>query len=84
MWFAFILVVGAIAAYIAQKTLPPGAPFLQVCRVVSALAFLAYGGGSVTAGIWMGKPWPSVAKDVLDAAIYATITALTFGWLWLR
>jgi hypothetical protein len=32
----------------------------------------------------MGKPWPSVAKDVLDAAIYATITALTFGWLWLR
>jgi hypothetical protein len=83
-WFVFTLVISAIAAYVAQKTLGPQTPFLQVCRVVSAIAFLAYGGGSVIAGIWMGKAWGSVAKDVLDAAIYATITALTFGWLWLR
>lgn len=83
-WFVLILVVNAIAAYVAQKTLGPQAPFLQVCRVVSAITFLAWAGGSVTGGIWMGRPWGSVAKDVLDSAIYATITALTFGWLWLR
>ena len=84
MWFAFTLVVSAIAAYIAQKTLAPEANFLQVCRVVGALAFLAYTGGSVTQGIWMGRPWGSVAKDVVDGAIYAVITASTFAWLWPR
>ncbi len=86
LWFAFSLAIGAIAAYIAQKTLPPmpATNFLQVCRVVGAIAFLAYAGGSVQMGIWMGKPWGSVAKDVVDGAIYAAITAVTFGWLWLR
>jgi hypothetical protein len=32
----------------------------------------------------MGKPWTSVAKEVLDAVIYAVITALTFAWFWAR
>ena len=85
MWFAYTLLISAIAAYVAQKTLMPAGPdvhFLQVCRVVGALSFLAYAGGSVQAGIWMGKPWGSVAKDLLDGAIYATLTALLFGWLW--
>jgi hypothetical protein len=85
MWFVYTLVIGAVAAYIAQKTLMPAGPevhFLQVCRVVGALTFLAYGAGSVQAGIWMAKPWGSVAKDLLDAAIYAAVTALTFAWLW--
>jgi hypothetical protein len=84
LWFLYVLVIGAICAYVASKALPPEASFLQVCRVVGALSFLAYAGGSVSSGIWMGKPWPSVAKDVLDAIIYAVITALTFGWLWAR
>lgn len=81
-WFVFTLVISAIAAYIAAKTLPAGASFLQVCRVVGTVSFLAYAGGSVQAGIWMGKPWPSVAKDLLDGAIYAVVTAAAFGWLW--
>jgi len=84
-WFAYVLAVTAIAAYVAHKALTPmGAEvsFLQVCRVVSALAFLAYGGGSVQQGIWMGKPWGSVAKDLADAAIYAAITAVVFAYLW--
>ena len=82
MWFVYTLVLGVIAAYVAHKTLGPEANFLQVCRVVSALTFLAYVGGSVQLGIWFGKPWGSVAKDVLDGAIYAAITAVTFAWLW--
>ena len=82
MWFAYALVISAIAAYVASRVLSNEANFLQVCRVVGALSFLAYTGGSVQAGIWMGKPWPSVAKDVLDGAIYAVLTAVTFAWLW--
>jgi hypothetical protein len=84
LWFLFSLALGAIAAYVAAKTLPPNATFGQVCRVVGILSFLAYSGGSVSGGIWMGKPWSSVAKDVLDGLIYAALTGATFGWLWPR
>ncbi len=85
MWFAYTFVIGAIAAYVAQKTLMPAGPdvhFLQICRVVGVITFLAYVGGSIQNGIWMGKPWSSVAKEILDGAIYAAVTALTFAWLW--
>ena len=83
-WFIFSLVIAALAAYLAHRTLPTGASFLGVCRIVGAIVFLAYGAGSVTQGIWMGKPWRSVAKELLDAFIYATLNALAFGWLWPR
>jgi hypothetical protein len=81
-WFAFAVLISVIVAYVAFKTLPPGPSFYQVCRVVGAMALLAYGAGSVLQGIWFGKPWSSVAKDLLDAVIYAVIMALTFAYLW--
>jgi hypothetical protein len=84
LWFLFTLAIGVIAAYVAAKTLPPTATFGQVCRVVGTLSFLAYAGGSVTNGIWMGKPWSSVAKDVVDGLIYGALTGAVFGWLWPR
>lgn len=87
MWFAYTLAISAIAAYVAHKALMPMGTevnFLQVCRVASAIAFVAYGGGSVQQGIWMGKPWASVAKELADAAIYAAITGVTFAYLWPR
>src|SRR5450631_2533886 len=84
MWFAYVLAVCLIAAYVGNKSLGEGASFFQVGRLVGALSFLSYAGGSVQYGIWMGKPWSSVAKDVLDAIIYAVIAGATFGWLWPR
>ena len=81
-WFVFSLGVAVIAAYLTAHTLFHGASFLGVCRVVGTVVFLAYGAGSVTQGIWMGKPWHSVAMELLDAAIYALINALVFAWLW--
>ncbi len=82
LWFVYILAIGVLAAYIASKTLPADASFVQACRVTSVLSFLAYCGGSVQMGIWMGKPWPGVARELLDGLIYALITGATFGWLW--
>jgi hypothetical protein len=84
MWFLFTLAIGVIAAYLAAKALPPGAPFRDVCRLVGIVAFLAYAGGSVPAGIWFGKPWRSVAKELLDGLIYGVITGAVFAWLWPR
>jgi hypothetical protein len=84
LWFLYTLVVSLLAAYIAAKSLPAQATALQIIRVTSLVPFLAYVGGSIQHGIWMGKPWSSVAKEVLDGAIYAGITSLTLVWLWPR
>jgi hypothetical protein len=84
MWFLFTLAIGVIAAYLASKNLPAGASFGQVCRFVGIVAFLAYAGGAVPDGIWWGKPWGSVAKDLLDGLIYGVVTGVSFAWLWPR
>lgn len=84
LWFCLNLVIAFLAAYLASRTLPSGASFLQVCRVVGTVTFLAYAGGSVQGGIWMGKPWSSVAKDIGDGIIYGVVSAVVFGWLWPR
>ncbi|MGZ5039261.1 MAG: hypothetical protein ACXWBQ_00850 [Usitatibacter sp.] len=84
MWFVYILFICVIGAYVAQRSLPEGATFNQVARVVGALSFLAYSGGSIQTAIWMGKPWSSAAKEVLDGIIYAAIAGAVFGWLWPR
>ena len=82
LWFAFTLVTSAIIGYVAYKAILVPATFGQVARLTGALAFLAYATGGIQYGIWMGKPWKSVAKDVVDAVIYATITGVAFGMLW--
>jgi hypothetical protein len=81
-WFIATLVISFFIAYIAYHTLPAGTPYLGVFRVVGAIGFLAYGAGSLVDGIWMGKPWSVVTKEVVDALLYGLVTAGTFGWLW--
>lgn len=84
LWFLYTLAISLIAAYVAARTLTSSATFLQVCRIAGAVSFVAYAGGGVQAAIWMGKPWKSTAKDVADALIHATATALVLAWLWPR
>lgn len=83
-WFAFTLVVSLFVAYAAAHSLPPGAPYLQVFRIVGTVALLAYAAGQIPAAIWMGKPWSVAWKEVLDGLLYALVTAGVFGWLWPR
>lgn len=84
LWFALNLVIAFVAGYLASRTVPFGASFLTVCRVVSIVTFLAYACGALQSAIWMGKPWRSAAKDVLDAFIYGLVGAVAFAWLWPR
>ena len=84
LWFLLSLIIAVVAGYLASKTVPVGASFLAVCRVTSLVTFLAYACGSVQGAIWMGKPWNSAAKEVLDAFIYGLVSALAFAWLWPR
>lgn len=81
-WFLWTVVVSFTAAYLAGRTLDPGTEYLQVFRVVGTTAWLAYSWAQVQEGIWFGRPWRYVAKQLVDGLLYALVTAGIFGWLW--
>jgi hypothetical protein len=81
-WFVYTVLVGLLAGYVAMATLPPGAEYLSVFRVVGASAWLAYAWQSPADSIWMGKPWSLTLRGMVDGLVYALLTAGTFAWLW--
>lgn len=81
-WFAFVLVVSVFVAYLAGRTLAPGADALSVVRVAGTAAFLAYAAGEWPQSIWMGRKWSTTLKNTFDGLVYALLTAVAFGWLW--
>jgi hypothetical protein len=83
-WFSYCLVIGFFVAYLAAHTVPFGANYLAVFRVVGTAAFLAYGLGHLANGIWKGQTWSATIKEVIDGLVYGLLTAGTFGWLWPR
>ncbi len=83
-WFVYCLVIGFFVAYLAAHTLAPGTNYLEVFRVVGTAAFLAYGLGTLSNGIWKGQKWSVTIKEVIDGLIFGLLTAGTFGWLWPR
>ena len=53
-----------------------------ISTVVGTAAFLAYGLGNLSNGIWKGQPWGMTIKESLDGLLFGLLTAGTFGWLW--
>ncbi len=84
MWFVYCLIIGFFVAYLTGHTVAPGANYLVVFRVAGTAAFLGYGLGQLSNGIWKGQPWGMTIKEVIDGLIYGLLTAGTFGWLWPR
>jgi hypothetical protein len=84
MWFAFCLLVSVFVAYLTGSAVPAGGPYLVVFRVAGTAAFLAYGLGHLSNGIWKAHPWAMTLKEVIDGLIYGVLTAVIFGWLWPR
>ena len=83
-WFAYIVICGAISAYVAGRALGPGAPYLAVFRFAGTAAFLCYAVAMWQDSIWYGRPWGTTLRYTLDGLVYAGLTAGTFGWLWPR
>ncbi len=81
-WFIYSLVVGFFAAYVASLTIPAGADYLTVMRIVGVTAFLGYGVALIQDSIWWFRKWSTTFKFLFDALVYALITGGTFGWLW--
>jgi hypothetical protein len=84
MWFVYCLIIGFFVAYLSGRSVKPGALYLAVFRVAGTAAFLAYGLGHLSSGIWKGQPWSMTIKEVIDGLVYGLLTAGTFGWLWPR
>jgi hypothetical protein len=82
LWLGYCLVIGFFVAYLAAHTVVPGADYLRVFRVVGTAAFLGYGLGNISNGIWKGQTWSVTLKEAIDGLVYALLTAGTFGWLW--
>ena len=83
-WFSYTVVVGLLVGYVAKITLTSGAPFMEVFRVVSATAWLAFAWQGPSDSIWKGKPWIITARALVDGVIYALLLGGVFGWLWPR
>ena len=83
-WFVFLLVVGIFTGYVACISLPAGAPYPRVFRLVFTVAFVGYSLALCELSIWYRRGWSLTLKGLLDGAIYAALTAGTFGWLWPR
>ena len=79
LWLLFLLVVGALCAYVAGRTLPAGAEYLEVFRVTGAVAWAGYGFAYVQEAIWFGRPWSFVLKQLGDALAYALAYADGIG-----
>lgn len=82
LWFAFCVVVGIFAAYVAGRALAPGAEYLEVFRYTCTTAFLGYALALWQNSIWYGRAWSTALKSTVDGAIYALATAGIFGSLW--
>ena len=84
LWFAYTLVVGALAAYVAGHAVAPGAGARQVVRFVGITAFIGYAVALWQMSIWYRRAWVITIKATVDGAIYAAVTAAMFVWLWPR
>jgi hypothetical protein len=82
LWFIYLLIVGVFAAYIAGRSLAPGAEFHAVVHRAGVVAFAGYGLGLLQNSIWWRRKWSTTLKSMFDGLIFALITGLIFAWLW--
>ena len=82
LWFILALFVSQLAAYVAGRTLPPGADYMTVFQITSTVAFASYVLAHWQHAIWYGRSWSTILKFSIDGFVYAFLTGGVFGWLW--
>lgn len=78
----FFILGSLLIGYLASISLGAGADYIVVFRHVFVASFLTYGWAQIPYSIWMGQPWSNCLRYLVDALIYASVTAGTFAWLW--
>ena len=79
---AHYVLVAAGIAWAAQTFIPLGAAYAQVFPPVAIMALLAHGSALIPEAIWYGKPWGNVLRGLLDAAVFALLTAGSMAATW--
>lgn len=78
----FYLLVSGTIAYLASRSLMSDAGYWEVFRFVGTFSWAAYGFGIIPDAIWFGRPWSAVGKQLVDAFVYASLTAGAFAGFW--
>lgn len=83
-WFAFTLLVAAIAAWVTGTIVGPARHqhHHAVFHYGAIITFLAYSLGAWPLSIWYHRRWSTALKSAFDAALYGVATGLVFSWLW--
>jgi hypothetical protein len=82
MWFAFCLIVSAIAGCMAGSILAPGANEHGIFHYAGLIAFLCYTVGAWPLSIWYHRKWTTTFKGAFDALIYGAVTGWIFTMMW--
>ena len=78
----YFLVVSVFVACVLAHTLLPGTPVRELFGIAWTVAFLAYGAANIPDAIWYGRPAGVTIRGLIDALIWAVVTAATFGAFW--
>lgn len=81
-WLIYCVALSFLTAYVATIGLGAGADYLEVFRLVSVVAFLAYAGAQAQNSIWKGQAWSTTSIHIADSLIYGLLTAGVFSWMW--
>ena len=81
-WFILNLIISVLGAMLALQAFGLKGDAHHAGHFIGIFTMIAYACGSVQDAIWMGKPWFATFKDLLDALIYGTVSALSFWLLW--
>jgi hypothetical protein len=82
LWFAHLVIVGVLVAYVTGTALPAGAAYLKVFQLAGVTALIAHAAYALPMSIWHGQPWSQLPTRLIDGVVYSLLTAGVFGWLW--
>lgn len=81
-WFAFTLLVAAIAAWVTGSIVRPGSEHHVVFHYSAIITLLSYSLGAWPISIWYHRKWSTAFKGAFDAILYGVATGFVFMWLW--
>src|SRR5262245_27530232 len=63
-WFLFTILVSVVTAYVATKSLNPGATMGKVFGIVAPVSAMGYAFDHITDSIWKAASWTTTAKFI--------------------
>jgi len=83
-WFAFTVLVAAIAGWITSTIVGSSRNEHAVFHYGAIITLLCYSLGAWPLSIWYHRKWSTAFKGVLDGFLYGVATGIIFSWLWPR